>query len=130
MGIYPDSKLLMAYSRWHIKKCNGKCAMSDADMTLVGLPDVYRLWYEVREVDGKAQPVAVIDIKGGGLDKEPTKTAKAVYDWLIGHDMPVYIVQTTIAFKHFIVTKYSNGARRNMNEQEYIAWIESLKISP
>ena len=119
MGKYPKSKLNDIYSDWHYnilgKQMNGMdCFLCDVD----------RLWVEVRNKSGEMRIIAVVDIK------EPwntiTPTEKAVYDWFISQDMPVYIVNTSEKLEWFSVLNWKTKLITKFTEEEYGNWIKSL----
>jgi len=126
MGKYPDSELLNKYSKWHWDNCKSKSFMSDADVTLINLPDVYRLWYEVRDIGGVAFPVAVIDIKSF-KNREITWAEKAVYDWLLSKGLPVYIIYADTTFLMFEIESWEDKKKCIVDATEYIYWLDNLK---
>ena len=100
--------------------------MSDTDVMLVALPDVYRLWYEVRDLRNGAIPTAVIDIKNKN-DKEPTPTERVVYDWHLNKGLQVFLAHTDLSLSEFNITRWSDKKKVTKDAGEYIQWIKSLK---
>ena len=128
MGKYPDSELLNRYSNWHLAKCGMQSYMTDSDINLIGIPFIYRLWVEVRDVDGKIVPVAVIDVKSDMDNFLPTISSQAWYDWLEEKKMPVYIVQIFGDFETFHVQRWSSKEIRVFSEEKYIRFIKALTL--
>ena len=128
MGKYPDSELLNRYSNWHLAKCGKQSYMTDSDINLIGIPFIYRLWVEVRDVDGKVVPVAVIDVKSDMDNFLPTSSSQAWYDWLEEKKMPVYIVQIFGDFETFHVQRWSSKEIRVFSEERYIRFIKALTL--
>ena len=120
MGKYPPSKINDIYSDWHWnvlgKKLGGKdCYLADVD----------RLWVEVRGKDGTMKLVAIVDIKEPG--NTATDTEKAVYDWFLLQEMPVYIIYTNEQLSWFNVMDWKTKMITKLNNQEeYADWIKSL----
>ena len=128
MGKYPNSKLLNEYSDWHFAKCGTKSYLTNSDINLVGFPFVYRLWIEVRDIEGLLKPVAVLDIKSMLDNFMPTASSRAWYDWLEANHMPVYIVQIEGEFETFRVQRWYSKEVRVMNEKKYINFIIALTL--
>jgi hypothetical protein len=123
------SQLLNQYSDWHKVKCSGRCFLTDSDINLVGYPFVYRLWIEVRDIRGRLQPCAVIDVKSEMDSMEPTDTTKAWFNWIKKNSLPVYIVRISNDWTVFAVREWPNGPTQIMSEKEYIKFIETLTIT-
>lgn len=128
MGKYPDSELLSKYSNWHLAKCGTQSYMTDSDVNLVGMPFIYRLWIEVRDIANKLMPVAVIDVKSHLDDSIPTRTSQVWYGWLEANKMPVYIVQIFGEFETFRVQRWYSKELRTMDEAQYIRFIKALTL--
>ena len=119
MGKYPPSRINDKYSDWHYQWLGKQFGGMDCYLC-----DVDRLWVEVRSRDGKMRIVAVVDIKEPSNTFTPTE--KAVYDWFIEQNMPVFIVYTSEELKWFNVQNWQTKELLKFNEEEYGSWIKSL----